>query len=382
MATLSDLAQTLINFKTYFTNKFQSLDQKDSQLTQNLSQAIDSLSSQSQLVTSLTTGKANFIEGSFAVTEQDLQTTQNTRPDQSVVFNTWRRFSHLANTENQPATPSELSTWSYDSINEVINNTTNSSSYIGVVSETKYDTYVLDVKLTSTDNDDDIIGVVIAWDVDPVTGREYTLSVVRTPGGMGPLYGVIYNNYRSDAALLNVASNKVTWGNGQPGSLTQAAAGYVNNDPGWGNSGATHSNTGGVRLYIERIGDIINITTSQWADSDTLDPATLITIDLNTDARLERFKGPRSYGFSSMSQANSTWKVLKFTNPLDSVYDLVNNEVYIFENDEWVIDPTASIDSIGAKSFLYNPATKQLFYFENKDNIFLIPTTRISPPTP
>lgn len=345
-----------------------------------LNQFSTAISNQSQEIDQLELNKANFTLGNFVANPVDLATTQNASPDQSVIFNSWTRFSHDT-TANQPALPAELTAWSYNSATEEINNTTNSSSFIGVVSTGKYENYVLDVKLNSSNADDDLIGVVIAWDVDPVTGREYTLSLVRTPGGMGPLHAIVYNFNRSDAWVIQNGSPTVTWANGASGSLSKAAAAY-NNNPGWSGLITTYGGTGGTRVKITRDSDVITALTSQWATSDTLDPSTTLVVDLNSDPRLARFKGAKGYGFCSFSQASSSWKVLQFTNPTDSIYDLSTGNVYVFNGSSWVVDSATTLQNILPNSILFNPSTKQLFYFENSTSISAIgkfdPTNTLS----
>lgn len=324
-------------------------------------------------------GKANMQSGRFVATPEELDQTKNSPPNQGDIFNNWYRFSHTTTTEDQPAIPDELLTWTYNPTTDIISNTTNSAGIIGIVSPGKYDQYLLDTKITSNNGDDDTIGLVLAWHVDPLTKREYTLNLMRSPGGNGitSLYSLWYNQLRSDRSLVNSMNAMVTWGNGAAGSLSNTEAGWVTNTPGWGGLAARWGNTGGTRLRVERQGDKFIMTTSQWATSDTLDPTTRFELDLNSNPLLEKFKGPKSYGFMSQSQANSQWEVLNFTNPQEYIYDLKNNQVWEYIDDAWAIKAGASLDDLRNRQFLYNPTTKAMFYFYDQGSIVRVGTSAI-----
>lgn len=325
----------------------------------------------------LLSGKANYSTGRYVATADELEQTKNAPPNQGEVFNSWHRYSHLLATEDQPAVPSEIDSWTYDPATDTIRNTTNSSSSIGIVSPGKYDQYILDAKLTSSNNDDDTIGLVMAFHVDPLTKRENTLVAIRSPGGSGhsTLYAIWYNHLRSDRILIASNHAMVTWGNGSPGINNAADAGWETNNPGWANTGSYWNNTGGTRLRVERDGDKFVTTTSQWEFSDTLDPNTRFELDLNSHPALAKFKGERPYGFMTQSQANSKWEVLNFTNPQELIYDLKNDQVWEYLDDEWKIKVGASIDDIEPRQYLYNPTTKAMFYFHDRGSITRLGTS-------
>jgi len=323
--------------------------------------------------------KANMTTGRFVASQEELDQTKNSPPNQGDIFNSWYRYSHQVGNEAQPALPDETLTWTYSSVTDVIQNTTNSSSSIGIVSPGKYDQYLLDAKLSSTHGDDDTIGLVLAWYVDPLTKREHTLTLVRSPGGSGQgnLYAIWYNHLRTDRVLIANMGPLVTWGNGANGGLSLTEAGWVSNTPGWGTTPTYWSNTGGTRLKAVRNGDVFTVTTSQWASSDTLDPTTEFELDLKTNPLLEKFRGPCSYGFMTQSQANSRWSILNFTNPQEYIYDLKNDQVWEYVDDVWVIKAGASIDDIKPRRLLYNPTTKKMFYFHDRGSIVRVSTSNI-----
>ena len=329
------------------------------------------------LIEQLQTGKANYRSGRFVTTQAEFDQTANAAPDQQAVFNNWYRFSHVNTTPDQPAAPAELLDWTYTPEDGWIRNTTNSATFIGVVSETQYDDYYLDLKLTSANVDDDTIGVVIAWYKDPVTGHEDTLTLLRDPGGNGILYSVYYNRLNEGQKVVANGKHLVTWGNGAAGALSRADAGFVTNTPGWAGLAAYHGSTGGARVRIIRDGDVFKIYTAQWQTPDTIDPATELIVDLSTDPVLEKFRGPRSYGLCSNSQAASTWEIQSFTNPKDNIFNLATGEVWEFIGNQWVLSTEYTLADLGKDVFLYNPDLKRMFFMKDSTQVVALDSTVI-----
>jgi len=297
--------------------------------------------------------------GAFITTVDELNQAKNNVINNQTVFNSWLRFSHDT-TETQPAQPTEVSSWTYDAATDTLTNTLNTNSYVGVVSTNKYSNYVLEARLSSVSGDDDIIGVLLAWYIDPVTGREYTLSAVRSPGGMGPTWALVYNHNRSDMWVVANGQGLVKWGNGVYGS-TAAAAGYTSNQPigGWDDFVA------GTKVKITRDGDLITATTSQWTSPEVYDPVTYLSLDLTADPRLEKFRGPSQYGYTAMSQASAMWQILNFSEPSNVIVDVINNEVWVYDSAtaQWYVDTTKTVtDVVGIGRLMHNPVTGKIFF--------------------
>lgn len=294
-------------------------------------------------------------------------------PSQATVFNNWTRFSHNGS-GTYPAAPAELTAWAYDSVAGQIHNTTNSVTFIGVVSTEKYSDYVLDVSIRSTNSDDDMIGLLLAWYKDPVTGQEYTLEAVRTPGGNGPLWGLRYNTGQGPSfgeKTLADGSSKVLWGNGASGTLSATAAGYVSNTPttGWSGQATQYSTDGHTRIYATRNGNIITAKTSLFGAPDALLDATLLTVDLSSDPLLAKFQGPSQYGFVSFSQQDSYWLVNQFTNTQDVVFNLATGTAYTNVNGTWTTTTNVTYASLGTNVFLVNFDTGKTFFLKDPSNI-------------
>jgi hypothetical protein len=272
-----------------------------------------------------------------------------------------------------------LQAWAYDSGTGQISNTTNSATFIGVVSTEKYDNYILDVNVSSTNTDDDVIGVLLAWYKDPTTGQEYTLSALRSPGGSSLLWGIAYNFFQSsttDGAKTFVnGSSAVKWGNGASGALSATTAGYVTNTSttGWSGQATTYSTDGHIRIRAVRTGNTISVSTSDWSAPDTL--ISTLTIDLASDPLLAKFCGSSQYGFCAESQQNSLWNVTQFTNPQDAIYNLATQTVYENLNGTWSVTTDLTVDGLGPNALLSNYTTGKSFIMKDKDNILVLPST-------
>lgn len=196
------------------------------------------------------------------------------------VFENWYRFSHQGNTRFPYSQP-ETTTWKYDEETDSIRNTTNSATFIGLVSNTKVGDYKFETKVSSTNSDDDMIGVVAAFVKDPETGKEDTLSILA--------YGtdthtehlrVLYNYYQGDEArTLTIAKSALK--------------------KGWDEIPAR-------TLTVTRTGTMFKF---EWSDyAGEADTAGSFEMDLNDYAWGDKFKGSVQFGYCAHSQAFSTWE--------------------------------------------------------------------------
>ena len=105
---------------------------------------------------------------------------QSDAPTLQDVFNTWSRFSH--NTSGTyPAVASEMNAWVYNSGPNTISQPLNTGTATGFYSFETYEGYTHTARFTSTDGDNDIGFMVIAFAIDG--GVEHTLSAVRQSNG-------------------------------------------------------------------------------------------------------------------------------------------------------------------------------------------------------
>lgn len=261
-------------------------------------------------------------------------------PTPQDIFNKWQRFSHgscdsSASIRNNtvPGCAAELTSWSFDTtLNSVVSNT-NSTSYIGFVSDEPLENYTMEATLTSHPDagDNDTIGVVLAFASEGTPGtagyREFTLSALRSRNdqpfddvqGVATHWAVAYNFMQLDEKLIADGTSTVVHSNGNIWNLA-----------------ATQT-----RLRVVRQGDIITVSASQFG-STTIDPATTLTIDLNSQPELAKFRGARPYGLSALSQQFSRYTnfvvegglnqtlIFDMTTPPGRVLD------YVSASDTWV----------------------------------------------
>lgn len=178
--------------------------------------------------------------------------------------------------------------------------------YNGFVSPEKLENYTFETTLRSTNGDNDTIGLVIAF--VSIDGINYTLTALQNKGGNAPNegWGVCY------------------------GENTNYASWIIDKKSVDGNANGWSSAQSGVK--IERNGNIIKCYTTNWDDVDTYQASSLITLDLNSDPRLDKFKGAQSYGYVIYSQPDSTYldKYRRIGGGLDvtKIYSANNGEVW------------------------------------------------------
>ena len=211
-------------------------------------------------------------------------------PTFSDVFNNWKRISH-AGSNTFPANASELSAWVYDSANDVIKCTQNTNTWVGFVSPDTFADYTFETKLSSTDGDDDAIGVIIGFVTDS-NGIEHALVAYRTLDGSsspkkGYTFAVEYNPGRTAA--------------GYAVQVIERAGGSVNY--GWNTAGT-------CRIRVVRKGTKFTVyfygLTGVAAEGDVLVHTT--EFDTANYSFASLFSGPTKVGYLAQSQNQSSYK--------------------------------------------------------------------------
>ncbi|TPG60105.1 hypothetical protein [Ewingella americana] len=280
------------------------------------------------------------------------------------VFDTWTRSATV---------PAELSAWTYNANLDIIANTTNSSGFVGVASPDSYSNNVFEITLSSTNGDDDLIGIILAF--ARVGTKDYTLSAIRSVGGFGNgktagIWSIVYNLSQPDQKIIFKKSGELKWGNGGVGE-TGAESGYVEGTAGQG----WNAFPNGVSIKSTRDGDSFKVITTQLNDPDNYVASSEISLDLNSDAVLAVFKGSASVGFMALSQAASSWKIKTFSGGPNTIIDSRNGGVlwsYDYASSSWKQDTSYPIENAISAGRLYsNETTKALFYSEPGDTINL-----------
>lgn len=266
-------------------------------------------------------------------------------PTMADVFASWARFENTSYYANQASASGQALSWEFKTAPDRVESTINSTRYIGFVSPEKLDNYILQTDVSSTDNDDDAISLLVAF---VRSGSNiYTLSAVRTTGGthtnLTQGWALVYNYMQADQVIVQEKN----------------VGGVFQNNEGDGWSGKSS------RLKIERNEDSVKIWASNWT-STTLGEASLISLDLNSHSRYAVFKGKQSYGFGAFSQKNSTFKniTLQGGSNLNSnkIYDIDNEQVWIYSpTSGWSLSTENFADSLGFPRTIFNPKTNKFY---------------------
>lgn len=259
----------------------------------------------------------------------------------SEVFNTWDRIAWRNN--NPEDIPSELGSWSFDSVNNQLVSATNSVSMVGFVSPTTIDgDYHFEVELSSNDPDDGVIGLFLGKAF--IAGKWRNLVAQRTASVNGAGVYLTYDRY-GDRAVNLVGSNAdlVEYPNGW--------AGYLAN--------------GVVKLKVTRTGSVINVWTTN-PGGDYLESCRL-TYDLNTLPELAPFKGAVHLGYIAASQRNSRFRTIRRTGSKAPLVNLASKKIYEFDGVAWqeVVDQTFA--EYLPKGLFWHSKTYKRFYYSLQD---------------
>ena len=282
------------------------------------------------------------------------------------VFDHWERINN-PNRNGGCTADEEKNGWEYIESLNAVKCIPNSNGLVGFLSDTTHDNYTHDMQVYSTNGDNDAIVVIIAAVKDESisfanqnTPFYHTLSAVLTasfeghvcvgPTNHGSLWMIAYDFSWTRYSKLVADGNA---------SITDQS------NTGW----STANRALGRRCKIDRKGDIITCTTSQW-NSTVLDPSTTITCNLNAMPELAKFKGAQRYGYAALSQAHSYYKGVSFADVTTMIIYLSQNKCYEFIDGRWVISPDKTIEKdVGLGVFAYNQDTKKMWYIRSIGDI-------------
>lgn len=258
-------------------------------------------------------------------------------PSNATIFNTWDRFGGNAFFKGGVGASGEAAKWVWDETKQAAVMSVNSSGWTGFLSLDLVENYELDVVVQSDDADDDMNGVVLAF--DRTDGNNNRLVLCLCQGGLTPAASHSLNIYSgSGATLRNLINNNFA-------GTSRAWSGKF------------------TRVKVSRKGDYFKILSSNW-NSMELNPASLIEYTLTSDPLDQKFKGPKAWGFCNISQAKSFFKLNDFSGGqlYDIVVDVQANKVYRFSNGVWAELPGVRVmDIYGAPRVLKNQQTGKSF---------------------
>lgn len=275
-----------------------------------------------------------------------------TPPTPQDVFNSWDRFDGGNYFVGGVGATGDAAAWQLLNNPTRVNQPNNASFLTGFVSPTKFSDYIFEAVLTSADNDDDLIGLLVGAHV-PSAGTVKTLSFARTGGGIpGPASSQAWNW----GVFLSTNNS------GQAGTPSM----LVGSNGGWGGRKS--------KVRIERNGNIITARCTDFYTGATA-PAYLasseIEIDLMSDPMYAEFRNESNYGYVTRSQAGATYLDVLFTGGLNEskVYDVQLNATYEynFGTNSWQnLNKTIQQD-LGSPIFVTNPETNQRFFVDNNN---------------
>jgi len=260
------------------------------------------------------------------------------------IFNSFKRFSHggsqtdpQGQTQNDtiPGQPLQTNSWAYDTVANRVKSTFNSGSAIGFISPDKFDHYIHSATIgATTTSDNDRIGIVIAFYEDTTTlvrNNAYGLN----PGDFSwPINTTnqFIPNQHSLALYINRETTTLSYFVVYDyRKLTQKIIANGSLSPGLYNTTASWANQS-LDVKIERQGDTILINRSQYSDAPggKGSLAFPLTVNLNSDTVLYKFKGKCPYGYTAQSQDNAYYSNISFSGSNNIVYDLRTGQEYLF----------------------------------------------------
>lgn len=273
--------------------------------------------------------------------------TVYTPPSQETIFNQWSRIS--ADDYWNPSyggTPSgELAAWELN--NGHIRCTTNSHNFVGFISPEHFNNYRLDTVLSSTDDDDDLIAVILATAHKSI-GQNFALIAWREPGGF------VQNSATGDRFGISVVAGN---------DYTPIVSTTPMSD------GTRRWYDKKTRLKCVRNGDIFTVSCSPFFALDDpipeIDPATALTVNardipecdwMYTDSNPT---AKRHYGYGCHSQKYAAFEILSFEGGLvaDKIYNADTGEIWMYENENWVLSSETIQEQLGYPRTVTNPDT-------------------------
>lgn len=285
--------------------------------------------------------------------------TSYTPPTVQDIFDSWGRFDGNSFYENKDAEGISANALAWELLTDPdrVSMPLNVWPYNGFVSSEELESYALEVTLSSTNADDDTIGVVIAFVRQDDTN--YTLCAVRNNGGNPPS-----NRFeiQTGAETEKTGGWGVLYGEGATYNTWTIESGTVG---GWSHSGEGGWGGQETRVRVVRQGDTIRCHATDWDDTGSYDAESEIVVDLTSDARLDKFRGAKPYGYMTLSQPDSTYLDIVLDGGLDatSVYDASTGEVWTYSvGTGWTKSTGVSIqDRVGYVRFVTNPDTGDTF---------------------
>lgn len=204
------------------------------------------------------------------------------------------RFSHN-NTNNNMYDASEANAWYFDDSLESFIQPKNANTYNGFVTNDFYDYYRHTVEISSSDSDSDVNGIILGFMFDENNNPHTLSALIQRGSDFGSWNFAIYYNFYLPRQIL-IASYTIP-----------------NSSNGWSDKHIT--------LYAVKNKNIVSVSVTDWNYNNTLtniDDAALIpfartySFDLSDYSWGHYFNGKVRYGYSNISQADSSFSKIFF----------------------------------------------------------------------
>ncbi|MNI42083.1 hypothetical protein D3C73_963560 [compost metagenome] len=267
------------------------------------------------------------------------------------IFNKWGRISHSSQLKF-PHNETEMNSWSYVEATDSVQSTVNSGTMIGLISPDRFDSYTFETTFSSSNGDDDTVGMCAAF--KKVGDREYTVTVMVSPRGMNPDNS--YNTAGTPRIWCNVNANqgvangmKVLWSQ----ELGVPASAWDGGDV-----------AAGVRVKIVRTPLGTLEISSTRADGTPWPNPVFATVDLPV-----MFKSKCSIGYLAISQPASTWINHQIPTAKSDIVDKRDLTVWRWNNTlgQWVNAGKVSDAGVMPQGRLYKntqPPSYEAFYLD------------------
>lgn len=298
------------------------------------------------------------------MSEDELQLALASKPlTLSDVFKTWTKFAHLPN-YNQTISGtalSEVNAWRYNSSLNAIQNSINTTAFVGFLRPEPKQNWRLKIRGKGTDSDNDYFAIIIGYLVDE-HGVQHTLSLLRT-----------YNNTEhSKTGLFSLVYDFNSIANWDGLVIMNETSQIKTQGVSW---------TKPTLIQVTRKGNYIKCETGE-SNGSTLTASFEYTLPTEkpeawTD---EQFKNitkmlsePSQMGFGMCSQPGY-FQLLETDGIFDNsdIFDGINNVVYKFNNtsNKWENSGKIS-DNIGNYTICFDKKTKVLAYCVDDELVIL-----------
>ena len=298
------------------------------------------------------------------MSEDELQLALASKPlTLSDVFSTWTKFAHLPdyNQTISGTALSEVNAWTYNSSLNAIQNSINTTAFVGFLRPEPKQNWRLKIRGKGTDSDNDYFAIIIGYLVDE-NGVQHTLSLLRT----------FDNDEHAETGLFSLVYDFNSIANWDGLVIVNETSQIKTQGASW---------TKPTLIQVTRKGNYIKCETGE-SNGSTLTASFEYTLPTEkpeawTDEQFNNItkmlSEPSQMGFGMCSQPGY-FQLLETDGIFDNsdIFDGINNVVYKFNNtsNKWENSGKIS-DNIGNYTICFDKKTKVLAYCVDDELVIL-----------